>query len=156
MSLQTDMVFFRAMKESRELSEMVGEQIFNTAIPGTDSDVDNVEVPYIVVKYDGMNNEDATKDDPYEGDTDIVNIGVEIAARSREGLADIADAVRRAVSSFCQNYDYEEDDDGIADEIPEGFTLSAQAVQYDPWKPCFWQVLSWRCETKRIEYNEQD
>ena len=147
------MVFFAALKASTEVEGLTEGRIYNTAIPGTDDDVDNEPVPYIVVTYDGMNNEEQTKDDPYEGDTDIVSIGVEITANDREQLAALADSVRVAVSDFVANYQPEENDaNDLTDELPEGFTVSAQAVMYDPWKPCYYQVLNWRCETKRIDY----
>ena len=163
MSLQTDRVFYAALKASDDLAELVDDRIFNTAIPGTDEDADNEPVPYIVVTFDGMNNDGTSKDDPYEGDTDVVNIGIEVAANDREQLATIADLIRSAVHTYFSTYEYtlpensdEEAEEDLTDEIPEDYYFSAQAVQYDAWKPCFWQVLSYRCDTKRLDYGSYE
>ena len=40
--------------------------------------------------------------------------------------------------------------DEDADMIPLDYQLSAQAVNYDQMKPCYWQVLTYQCDTKSI------
>ena len=152
MSLQTDRVFFDAMNSSTDLAALVGDRIYNTAIPGTDEDIDNVPVPYIVVTFDGLNNEDYTKDNDFEGDTDIVQIGIEVAANDREELANIANLIRSTVDNYFANYEPSAGEEDLTDEIPEDYSFSAQAVQYDAWKPCYWQVLNYRCDTIRLNY----
>lgn len=152
MSLQTDRVFFDALAASTDLTALVGDRIYNTAIPGTDEDADNEPVPYIIVTFDGLNNEDYTKDNDYEGDTDVVQIGIEISANDRAELANIAGLVRSAVDNYFTNYEPQAGEEDLTDEIPDDYSFSAQAIQYDPWKPCFWQVLNYRCDTNRIDY----
>ena len=152
MSLQTDRVFFDALAASTDIAALVGDRIYNTAIPGTDEDADNEPVPYIIVTFDGLNNEDYTKDNDYEGDTDIVQIGIEIAANDRQELANIAGLVRSAVDNYFANYEPQAGEEDMTEEIPDDYSFSAQAIQYDPWKPCFWQVLNYRCDTNRLDY----
>ena len=57
-------------------------------------------MPYIIVTFDGLNNEQTTKDDPFEGDDDKVTIGIEVCARNRAELAGLASIVRAQVHSY--------------------------------------------------------
>ena len=114
-----------------------------------------------------MNNQDTTKDDPYEGGMDVVNIGIELTAKTRKELGQLANQVRRIihdqfawVKRYAELRDssdeiLETDDDfrlmvmreydDIFNDIPFGSTFTADAVQYDPWKPCYWQTLRYQC-----------
>lgn len=125
-------------------------RIYNTAIPVPDEDLDNVPVPYIIVENNGMTNDQSTKDD-YEGDTDTVQIGIEVAASTRGQLGTIMQMIRDAVRNFFINYTPPTDPDAedLSNEIPLDYQLSASSVNYDSWKPCFWQVLNYQCDTYR-------
>ena len=145
MSLQTDIIFIKAITADEELSETLGGRIYNTAIPLPDEDLDNVPLPYVIVSYIGMSNEWQTKDDPYEGETDNVHIAVEVAAKTRADLAAITMAVREAVHGyFTSEFEEDEEDEAL---IPLDYQLTAQPVTYDQCKPCFWQVLDYQCDT---------
>lgn len=144
MSLITDKVFFNALKGSATLEEYVGDRIYNTSIDTPDEDLLNEPVPYIIITFDGMQNEGITKDSSYEGDTDRVQIGIEITAETREQLGDIAETVRATILSYFENT---EDTDDDFDLIPVDYTLSSGPISYDSLKPCFWQVLSYNCDT---------
>jgi hypothetical protein len=91
-----------------------------------------------------LTNDVETKDDPYEGDSDSVNISIEIAAKTRPELGQLAEAVRRQVHQYFVDADPDDED---ADLIPHDYQFSAQAVIYDSSKPCYWQVLSYQCDT---------
>jgi hypothetical protein len=69
--------------------QTIDGRLYSTAIPMPDEDAENVPVPYIIVSFNGLNNEGTTKDDPFEGDTDVVQIGVEVTAVNREQLAEL-------------------------------------------------------------------
>jgi hypothetical protein len=44
----------------------------------------------------------------------------------------------------------------VQNETPvEGYQFSAQAVQFDSEKPCYWQVLNYQCEVRNIEDNDE-
>ena len=161
MSLQTDKIFKAAIMSDADLLAIVTPapttaqphpkpRIYNTAIPVPDEDLDNVPVPYIIVMYNGMTNDNTTKDD-YESDTDTVNIGIEVAATTRGQLATIMQMIRDAVRNFFSNYTPPEDDDAedLSDEIPIDYQVSATDVRYDAYKPCHWQVLNYQCDTNR-------
>lgn len=145
MSLQTDIIFARAIRANDSIMETIGQRLYNTAIPLPDEDADNVPVPYVILSLDALTNEQSTKDDmPYEGDEDNVQVGVTIAAETREQLAELAIAIRRQIRDF---FTYMPDDDDDHELVPLDYQMSAQAVQYDSLKPCYWQRLSYQCET---------
>ena len=114
----------------------IGGRLYPTAIPLPDESVDNVPAPYVIVTFDGLTNDAATKDDPYESDNDVVNIGIVITAKNRAALAALASAVRSTIHSYMleQTTDIED------------YQFSAEAVQYDQFKPCFWQTLRYQCD----------
>lgn len=150
MSLQTDIIFITALQQSQAIANIVGDRIYGTAIPLPDEDAENVPVPYIIVTYDGMQNDAGTKDNLYEGSEDRVQIGIEVAAPSRPQLALLTQTVRDVIKAqFIANIEAmdagSEDDDLML--TPLDYQLTASAVQYDGDKPCYWQVLNYACVT---------
>ena len=104
--------------------------------------------------FDGLNNQDATKDDDYEADTDQVQIGIEIAAETRPQLGELARSVRKTLREYFREHQGDDSDEDYQ-LIPEDMTLTAQPVQYDSLKPCYWQQLQYQCDTTPDD-NEQD
>ena len=145
MSLITDKVFYNALLSSSELTALVGDRIYNTSIAVPDEDLLNEPVPYIIITFDGMQNEGYTKDNSFEGDTDKVQIGIEITADNREALGTLTQAVRDAVIAYFQDQEGHTTED--YDLVPKDYTLTAGPVQYDPIKPCFYQILNYNCDT---------
>ena len=116
----------------------IGGRIYSTAIPLPDEDADNVPVPYIIVTFDGLTNDQTTKDS-LEANTDTVNIGVEITAGSRADLARLTTAVCSQIRSYMEN--------AIDDPLtPYDYQFTADPVQYDAEKPCYWQTLRYQCD----------
>ena len=145
MSLQTDIIFVKALRANADLmAQLAAGDVYNTAIALPDEDLDNAPLPYAIVTFDGLTNDIDTKDDPFESDSDSVNISIEIAAKTRNELGQLATAIRRQVHQYFINADPTEED---ADLIPHDYQFSAQAVNYDSMKPCYWQVLTYQCDT---------
>jgi hypothetical protein len=145
MILQTDIIFVKALHDDEELmAKLAAGDVYNTAIALPDEDLDNASLPYVIVSFDGLTNDIDTKDDPYESDSDAVNISIEIAARTRSELGQLAEAVRHQVHQYFLDADPTDED---ADLIPHDYQFSAQAVNYDSLKPCYWQVLTYQCDT---------
>ena len=145
MSLQTDIIFVKALRANANLMKhLAAGDVYNTAIALPDEDLDNAPLPYVIVSFDGLTNDIDTKDDPYESDSDAVNISIEIAARTRSELGQLAEAVRQQVHQYFLDADPTDED---ADLIPHDYQFSAQAVNYDSLKPCYWQVLTYQCDT---------
>ena len=148
MSLQTDIIFVKALRENADLmKQLPAGDVYNTSIALPDEDLNNAPLPYIIVSFDGLTNDVETKDDPYEGDSDNVTISIEIAAKTRPELGQLAEDVRRQVHQYFVDADPTDED---ADMIPLDYQFSAQQVNYDQMKPCYWQVLMYQCDTKSI------
>lgn len=147
MSLLTDIIFVKALRSNETLIDRLpAGDVYNTAIALPDKEADNAPLPYIIVSFDGLQNDDATKDDSFEGDEDRVQIGIEVAASTRPELGELMVAIRNTINTyFRENYGSDEDEDFAL--IPNDMVLSAQGVQYDSAKPCYWQVLQYQCDT---------
>ena len=147
MSLITDAVFVKALRSNASLIEQLpAGDVYNTAIALPDEDADNAPLPYIIVAFDGLNTQSGSKDGEFEADSDSVQIGITICAGTRPQLGGLAEAVRQTLRNY---FDAHQGDDSDPDFqlIPFDMTLQAQGVQYDSLKPCYWQVLTYQCDT---------
>ena len=144
MSLITDKVFYNALLSNQTLADMVEGRIENTTIPVPDDELANTPVPYIIITFDGMQNEGFSKDNSYEGMNDKVQVGIEVAATDRQQLADITTAIRQTVIDYFESAVEEQPDFSL---IPQNYTLTASPVQYDSLSPCFFQTLNYNCDT---------
>ncbi len=146
MSLITDIIFVQALRSNKELMNALPKKdVYNTAITIPDDGKDNTALPYIIVSYNGMKNDDSTKDDSYEGETDNDTVEITIAAETREKLGVIANAVRKTIHSYFTSATPDIDNYNL---VPSDYTMSAGGVMFDQYKPCMWQILNYACETE--------
>jgi hypothetical protein len=157
MSLATDSIFITALQSNTDLLEALGyveatetsegapARLYCTAIPLPDEDADNVLVPYVIVTFDGLTNDQGTKDDRYESEYDTVNIGVEVIARNINELHNLTQMVRDTILSYLRA-----NDTAIMD-----YNFAAQQIQFDSLKPCYWQVLTYQCDVEN-HINDND
>lgn len=144
MSLTTDAIFVQALRSNTTLTgELAAKDVYNTTIALPDEDAENAPLPYVIVSFDGMQNDTSTKDD-FEGYTDTVNVSVTIAAETRPALGDLAVAVRETIRTYFEDAVPTMEDYNL---VPLDYQLTAQGVQYDALKPCYWQVLNYSCDT---------
>ena len=158
MSLATDSIFTTALQSNSDLMATLGyvaptltdkgkpARLYGTAIPLPDEDLDNVPVPYVIVTFDGLNNDAGTKDDRYESEYDRVNIGIEVVGKTLEDLHGLTQMVRDTVLAYFR----------ANNTNVEDYTFSADAIQYDSLKPCYWQTLRYQCEVENLNDDEQD
>lgn len=144
MSLITDKVFYNALKASTDIMALTDGRIYNTAIPEPDEELENEPLPYIIITFDGMTNDDMTKDNGYEGETDRVQIGVLCVAESREELGPLTQAVRNQIEEYFSNISASDEDYAL---VPDDYQLSATPVMYDPLMPCYHVQLQYNCDT---------
>lgn len=145
MSLATDIIFTRAIKSNAAIIDrLAAHDVHSTSIALPDEDLDNAALPYVIVTFDGLTNDQSTKDS-YEGDTDTVSIGIEVAARNRSELAGLTRDVRRTVRDFFENVTDKDPDFAL---VPLDYQFGAGPVQFDPLKPCYWQVLNYQCDIR--------
>jgi hypothetical protein len=148
MSLQTERIFLAALRDTEAVTDIVGDRIYPIAIPGDEMDVDNTPVPYIVVTFDGFTNVIETKDNPYEGSEDKVQIGITIAADSPDEVRQLVRLVRQAIETHVVAL-Y-----GSGEQTPMLEALSSDGIQWDWMKPCYFQRLTYQCLTPAD--NEED
>ena len=145
MGLATDSIFIAALSASEDIMETTGGRIYGTAIPLPDEDAENVPLPYIIVTFESMQNGETTKDDLYEGSEDKVQVSIGVVGQTLGQLHDLTQMVRDVILDYFRNN---------ASAV-EDYTFSAQGIQYDSMKPCYWQVLSYQCEVNN-QYYEQE
>lgn len=143
MSLKTDIIFVKALRSNAELmAQLPAGDVYNTTIPVPDEELDNSPVPYVIVTFDGLDNSDFTKDG-YEGCTDMVQIGIEIAADNRDQLAQLTTCIRQTIREYFENAQPSDEDYNL---VPNDYTFSASPVRWSE-KPCYVQTLNYKCDT---------
>ena len=156
MSLATDSIFVTALQSNSDLLYKLTEslddddttvidetpRLYGTAIGMPDEDAENVSVPYVIVTFNGLTNDQGTKDNRYESPYDTVNIGVEVTAKTLDDLHTLTQMVRDTILSYLRT-----NETAIMD-----YQFAAQQIQYDSLKPCYWQVLTYQCDV----YNQYD
>ena len=154
MGLTTDIIFVKALRADSTLTaKLAAGDVYNTTIALPDKDKDNAPIPYAIVSFDGLTNDQTTKDD-YESTIDQVTVSIEIAAQTRQELGDLAKHIRSQVRHFFLNAEETDED---SDMIPLDYQFTATPVNYDPSKPCYWQLLNYQCDVRNdiIEDNDE-
>lgn len=144
MSLITDKVFYNALRSNADLMTTVGGRIESTTIPVPDEQFLDTPVPYIIITFDGLQNEGFTKDNSFEGNEDKVQVSIEVAANTRDELGDIMQTIRQTVIDYFEGIQKTDVDWPL---IPNNYTFSAGAIAYDSMKPCYYQTLTYNCDT---------
>ena len=98
---------------------------------------DNTQVPYIVIYEETCQNNQATKDDVWESNTDIVNVGVEFAGGSPNEVKRLRQLIRKAVDTYVKSNDT---------DILTLNSISYEGIQWDWMKPCYYDTLHYQCE----------
>ena len=153
-TIVADIAIVQALQRSETIETLVEHRIFNTMRPEYDEQED--KIPYIVVTYEGMTNDNDTKDS-IEGDEDVERVNVLIVAQDRVQLSNIVNAARTAIREYLSDSeswnDYRTairdylggdafDTYGIAD-----YSVSASAVLGDWTVPCTYQSLNYTIHT---------
>ena len=161
MGLLTDTFFIRAIKSNSDLlAKLPAGDIYNN-VADPDFDMENVEMPYIVVNNDGGQEGDTTKDTMSESTVDRVNISVLMVCRNRKELADMTMAVRKTISDFMKATweRISEGDTEEGDEIaPIEYEFSFSDIAYMMDKPAHRQMFYYNCVTPNEIFidDEQD
>lgn len=135
--------FSSALHRDDEIGEEINGNIILTAYD--EENDENLDLPYIIVSHQGTTNDQGTKDDSYESDTDRDTISIEVAAETDEEVARLAAKVRATIlRAIREDNTHEENDESIT---IEDYTLSTNGIIFDWTKPCFWTTLTYTCET---------
>lgn len=144
MGLITDEIFYNALRRSEAVTAATGGRIYSTCVEVPPMEQDNTPLPYVIITFDGLQNDGLTKDD-YEGDTDTVSISIEVSAESRRQVGELARLIRQTVRDYLRNIDEDSDDYPLC---PDDYQLSASGVAWDWTKPCYYQTMTYKCSTK--------
>lgn len=146
MGLATDSIFMDALKSNSELMSQINGRLYPTAILLPDAEAENVPVPYLLVTFDGLTNDQDSKDDPFESASDKVTVSIFIVAKNRSALADLAQAVRTTIHDYMTQQLSEDENFPIQD-----YEFTAESVRYEASKPCHWQVFTYVCDVNNDE-----
>lgn len=145
MSLKTDLFFARSCRRL-SIMETTEGRVFNTGRDEISEEED--KIPYIIITNDGTQNQEESKDAEVETAYDNDTVSVLIVSDTRSHLAELAEEVRNSVRD-----DVEDMDEEMAKEFGfmiEDYSFTASPVEYDPSKPCFFQTLTYQCETQNL------
>ena len=132
-----DIAIVQALQRSETIETLVEHRIFNTMRPEYDEQED--KIPYIVVTYEGMTNDNDNKDS-IEGDEDVERVNVLIVAQDRVQLSNIINEARTAIRDYLGGDAF--DTYGIAD-----YSVSASVILGDWTVPCVYQSLNYTIST---------
>lgn len=135
-----DELIYEAIVADESLMTTIGGRVTSTCFEIPPDQLDNTEVPNIIITDDGFQAEIFTKDDIWDSGTDRVQATVDIAASSPEEVKQLVKAVRKAVNDYIHTM-YESGQD-----IPTLKSLNSDGVQWDWTKPCYYQKLYYTCD----------
>lgn len=150
MGLLTDSFFIQALESNEPLVAMLPSHGFYNNVAYPDVDMQNADLPYIIVNNDGGRNEGMSKDDMMEGPVDQVNISIRIVGRNREELNEMAVAVRKTIHDYVVDAQSRVIDGKPqeGDELcPNDYVFSFSEIAYDMLKPSVTLILNYDCET---------
>ena len=158
MGLLTDSFFIRALKSNAALlAKLPAHDIYNN-VADPDYDMDNVELPYIIVNNDGGQEGDTTKDAWSESSEDKVNISILMVCRNRAELADMTVTVRKTISDFIKAT-WQRLETGTTvegDEItPTEYQFSFSDIAFVMEKPACRQMFYYDCTTPNEIYDDE-
>ena len=150
MGLLTDSFFIQALESNEPLVAMLPAHGFYNNVAYPDVDMQNADLPYIIVNNDGGRNEGMSKDDMMEGPVDQVNISIRIVGRNREELNEMAVAVRKTIHDYVVDAQSRviDGEPMEGDELcPNDYAFSFSEIAYDMLKPSVTLILNYDCET---------
>lgn len=140
--LNIDLFFHKALAECADLVEVTDGRIYNTARPDKDESEDRL--PYIIVTFDGATAGEDTKDEVC-AQLEHGTVSVLCVCETRADLANLTEMVYEAIAEELEEFEW---DASQFDFCIFGCTPNASAVQYDPDKPCYFQKLTYNCDTE--------
>lgn len=144
---QVDELIYEAIKSDETLMAIIGGRVVSTCFEIPPDELDNTDVPNIIITDDGMQNNVTTKDCVWEGAEDQVQVTVDIAAASPSEVKQIMRMVRKAVEVYMAS---------LGNEMPTLVSLTAGELAWDWMKPCYYKPLIYQCITKADIEDEKE
>ena len=141
--MELDEIIFNALTADQVLATETGGRIKSTCIEVPPTDDDNTPIPFIVIYESPSQNDTGTKDNVWESNVDIVNVGVEVNAISPREVQRLRKRIRSAVESYMESME----------SPPYLRSISWDGVQWDWTRPCYFDTIRYQCEMFNIEDN---
>lgn len=146
--MELDEIIYNALTADTRVISAIGGRIKSTCIEVPPTDEDNTPLPYIIIAEESSQNDQGTKDDVWESDVDIVNVGVIVSATSPKAVKRLRRMVRKAIGSYIES---------MTEDIPYLHSLSWEGITWDWTKPCYYDTLHYQCDMViKEEENEQE
>jgi hypothetical protein len=144
---QVDELIYDAITADETLMAIIGGRVVSTCFEIPPDELDNTDVPNIIITDDGMQNNVTTKDCVWEGAEDQVQVTVDIAANDPSEVKQIMRMVRKAVEVYMAS---------LGNEMPTLVSLTAGELAWDWMKPCYYKPLIYQCITKADIEDEEE
>lgn len=141
--MELDEIIFNALTADQVLATETGGRIKSTCIEVPPTDDDNTPIPFIVIYESPSQNDTGTKDNVWESNVDIVNVGVEVSAKSPREVQRLRKRIRSAVESYMESMV----------SPPYLRSISWDGVQWDWTRPCYFDTIRYQCEMFNTEDN---
>lgn len=141
--MELDEIIFNALTADQVLATETGGRIKSTCIEVPPTDDDNTPIPFIVIYESPSQNDTGTKDNVWESNVDIVNVCVEVSAKSPREVQRLRKRIRSAVESYMESME----------SPPYLRSISWDGVQWDWTRPCYFDTIRYQCEMFNTEDN---
>lgn len=145
--LELDEIFYNALTADETIVSDTGGRIYSTCVEVPPTDADNTPLPYIIIMDDGLQNDQATKDDIWESEDDRVQASVQISAVSPKEVKRLTRLCRKAIANYIAS---------MSGEKPYLISLTADGTAWDWTKPCYYKTLNYQCDVTNTNDNEDN
>ena len=143
---ELDEIIYDALTADNGIGLLLRGGIHSTCIEVPPTEDDNTPLPYIIITDDPFTNEQGTKDDVWESDTDRVQASVEIAADSPAEVKELRRMVRQAIAAHV----------ATLQNTPYLVSVSNDGIAWDWMKPCYYDRLHYQCEVNIYDYEQEE
>ena len=145
--LKLDQLIYNAICADSELMTTIGSRVESTCFEVSPDAKDNTPLPYIVIRDEGKQPAQATKDDDWMPSMWQMGAAIEVGAKDPKEVDDIAMMAMRAVNNYITTL-YNQGE--YIPNLLEGFPKT-DGVQWDWMKPCYWDLVHYVCDVQNNE-----
>jgi hypothetical protein len=145
--LKLDQLIYNAICADSELMTTIGNRVESTCFEVSPDAKDNTPLPYIVIRDEGKQPAQATKDDDWMPSMWQMGAAIEVGAKDPNEVDDIAMMAMKAVNNYITDL-YNQGE--YIPNLLEGFPKT-DGVQWDWMKPCYWDLVHYVCDVQNNE-----
>ena len=137
-----DELLYNAICADADLMTVIGGRVESTCFEVSPDEKDNTPLPYIVIRDEGKQPAQETKDDDWMPSMWQMGAAIEIGAKDPKEVGDIVMMAIRAVNTYITTH-YAQGD--YIPNLLEGFPKT-DGVAWDWMKPCYWDLVHYACD----------